>query len=511
MTFDIILFTDATGLFYKQKTLGAWHIANMLRRKGYSVLVIDSFSRYIRDLSKLREILDRSMGSNTKLVGFSSTYFTYNLPETRRWDNWIDYYGLDVPDFWCGVPKSVVENLFDLLKEYSPDVKLLYGGTLATHYDALALMSPPLDFVVLGIGETQVSHVINHVFHGEKLRYRLARDMKTKVLDWDIKSLDFDFHHEGMIRYEPYDVILPDECLSLQTSRGCMYNCAFCSFPLRGRKRSDGDYHLNWLNLEEYFRRNYELWGTTRYQIVDDTFNETTEKLRMFKQTVKNSGVPIEWFSFMRVDLIDQEQIDIMAETNCRTIWIGIETLNPKALKGIDKKYDPELALNTINSVDQDTNARIYSSIMFGLEHDTVNDVRGWMQTMIDSPVACIGINPLGTNTRSPFTSSINKNPKKYGYEFDVSSRYELNWRNNTWKGEDAAMFAIEYQTMLWKSKRNLVSSYELMGLPFHGLDIDQLTKTAIADLPYPEIIRDYIAKFDVYHNELVKQLNQLC
>jgi len=507
MTFDIIIFTDATGLFYKQKTLGAWHIANMLRKQGYSCLVIDSFSRYVRDLPKLKEILDLAMGPNTKMVGFSSTYFTYNLPENRVWDNWVDYYGLDVPDFWCGAAIPVVEEFFDLLRSYSPQVKLFYGGVLSTHYDDLITYGPPVDYIIVGIGETHTLNLVNHVFKDTKLKYRLGKDLKTRILDWDIKASEFDFHSEGAIVYQPYDVILPGECLSLQTSRGCMYNCAFCSFPLRGRKRSDGDYHLNWSCLEEYFRRNYELWGTTRYQIIDDTFNETNEKLRKFRDSVKRSEVPIEWFSFMRVDLIDDEQLDIMAETDCKTIWVGIETLNPKALKGIDKKYNPEQALNTLDAIDKRTQARIYSSILFGLEHDTENDIHGWMKQMIDSPVACIGINPLGTNTRSPFTSSINKNPEKYGYEFQINDRYELNWRNNTWDGASAASFAVEYQTYLWRSKRNKVSSYELMALPFHNLAHDDLVNMAIADLPYAEIIKDYIAKFGVYHNELINQL----
>lgn len=509
MTFDIIIFTDATGLFYKQKTLGAWHIANILRQRGYTVLVVDYFSRYIRNQKKLQELLQLAVGPNTKLIGFSSTFFTYNLPEDKIWDNWITYYGLDMPDFYCGGDKDSVENLFEMCRLYSPNCQFFYGGNLASHTRELIYQSPALDYIVIGLGETQVWEIADHVFKNATLRYRLADDLKTKILDWDIVAKDFDFHNNGVIEYQSYDVILPNETLSLQTSRGCMYNCAFCSFPLRGRKRNKIDYHLNWQGLANYFRRNYELWGVTRYQLVDDTFNETTDKLKNFARAIKESGVPIQWFSFMRVDLVDQEQIELMAETDCKSIWFGLETLNPQALKGIDKNYDPEDALLTIEKITNATDINIFASIIFGLNYDKESDIRSWMSQLMDTSVACIGVNPLGGSERTAFTSSINKNPEKYGYEFDLSSRYELNWTNQTWDSYAAIDLTLEYQKLLWDKKRNLVSSFELLGLPFHGYDIEFLSNLPISDIPFAEIFENIKEKFELYHTLLLIELNQ--
>lgn len=512
MTFDIILFTDATGLFYKQKTLGAWHIASMLRRQNYRVLVIDNFSRYIRNTEKLKEILDIAMSADTKLIGISSTFFTENLPETRSYDNWIGYYGLDTANFYCGADSEQVRNFFDTIRSYNDDVKFLYGGMLATHYEELIKTSPELDYVVVGMGESQVQNVVDSIYKNDLLQYVLASDNKTKILNYDTTAKTFDFHNHGVIRYEPYDVILPGECLSLQTSRGCMFNCAFCSFPMRGRKRDKIDYHLRWDNLENYFRYNYDTYGVTRYQIVDDTFNETTDKLKSFVRVIENSNVPVEWFSFMRVDLLDDEQIDIISDSSCASIWLGVETLNPKALKAIDKKYDPQQALNTIEKINKKSEISVYTSLLFGLKNDTEHDIRTWMKELIDSSVSCMGINPVGTHDRTPWLSSINSNPNKYGYDFNVRSGLnlkELNWTNNTWKGDEAAFLAKEFQDMLFHTKRNLVSSFELMGLPFHGYNLNDLKKTAIKDLPFEKILEDYVNKFDLYHQQMRIELEK--
>lgn len=504
MAFQVIIFTDLSASVYKNKPLGAYHIANQLRRNGYSVLVIDHFSRYLRNLNMLDELLINSVDQSTMLVGFSSTFFTVSLPEEKSWSSWLDYYGWDQQDFWCGQSKQTVEDLFARIRRLSPDVKFSYGGMLSTQHQQLIKQSPKLDYVTPGYGESHMLHLLDHLTGQVELRYRLAHDFRTRIIDWDMLAKDYDFHSCGVVNYEPQDVVLPNETLSLQTSRGCMYNCAFCSFPMRGSKRDRKDYHLNWLDLAEYFKRNWELYGVSNYQIVDDTFNETTEKIINFERAIELSGIDISWFSFMRVDLIDQEQLAVLRDSHCSSIWLGIETLNESSLKQIHKRYSAQQALSTIEAISRETSIKQYASVIFGLPGDTETTIRSWMQDLIDSSVDCIGINSLGVHERTPWSSDINREPEKFGITLTHDGgASELAWKTESFTGTRAWQLTTEYHELLWQQSRNGIAGFDRLGLLQHGMSEQELDQLTVDQLPYKRIMQNHHTRFREYHQQL--------
>lgn len=498
MTYDIVLFTDLTGQFYHNKPAGAYSLASTLRQAGFSVVVIDHFQRYLKDRKKLVEIVRHSVGSNTLFVGFSSTFFTTQLPEERSITNWHEFdigHGTVWPDV------TMAQRLVEVVKRINPNVRIVYGGIRATRPDILD-HAIPIDYVIHGYAEISAVALARHLRDDTELKCRTIGS--SQLLEYDTLAQDYDFS-QHLIRYEPHDCLLPGETVAIETSRGCMYDCAFCDFPLRNRKRTDHAYHVVDNNLRQFFLRNYELAGITNYMLTDDTFNETTDKLQRFRDTVKSTGLPLRFMCFVRVDLLARhpEQLALLQEAGVISVWMGIESLHLPSTKAIGKAYTVDFLDQTLNNIRRQTGSdfRIYASFMVGLPHDTPDTVRQWANWAVNNRnIDCIQIAPYSINDQStPWPSDVSANMNKFGYV-----KIHNGWRNDIWDYTQATELAHELQQQIWDSSRNRLAAFHLFGMLSLGYKFDDIKNIPINQLPFGDINQRIQQQFDQYHQMLI-------
>jgi lambda repressor-like predicted transcriptional regulator len=70
---EVIIFTDINGKYGFGRNLGAYTIASYLRQKGVTVQVVDFFSSL--SYETIKNIIDKYVDKNTRLVCFSNTFF----------------------------------------------------------------------------------------------------------------------------------------------------------------------------------------------------------------------------------------------------------------------------------------------------------------------------------------------------------------------------------------------------------------------------------------------------
>ena len=97
-----------------------------------------------------------------------------------------------------------------------------------------------------------------------------------KSSHFDITTLNHQWHSK--------DCILPGETLPIEISRGCIFKCNFCSYPLNGKKKFD--YLRDPALIKEELIYNYENFQTTNYFFADDTFNDSTLKLESLHKVI---------------------------------------------------------------------------------------------------------------------------------------------------------------------------------------------------------------------------------
>ncbi len=122
--------------------------------------------------------------------------------------------------------------------------------------------------------------------------------------------------------------------IPVQTSRGCPFDCSFCSvtgmFGKKYRFRSTE-------NVIEELRR-YDRSKDSVF-FYDDNFAANRERTKDLLQAMIREGFTFPWTTQVRADLArDVELVGLMRDAGCHTVYIGFESVNPRSLDGMKKK-----------------------------------------------------------------------------------------------------------------------------------------------------------------------------
>jgi amino acid adenylation domain-containing protein len=126
--------------------------------------------------------------------------------------------------------------------------------------------------------------------------------------------------------------------VSLQASRGCPFNCAYCHkiWPKSHIVRSAE-------NIFEEIRYCYEA-GARRFTFIDDVFNLNKKNTtRLFRKIIQH-GLHVQMFfpNGLRGDILDKETIDLMVEAGAVDIGMALESASPRIQKLINKNLNLE-------------------------------------------------------------------------------------------------------------------------------------------------------------------------
>lgn len=483
--YDVILFSDTVGRGWLSKPLAPYRLATELRNHGYTVKVVDFFSYWLEDPESLEQLLLKLISHKTLFLGFSGVF--YGRKSTG--DSISSYQQYRASKFNLSTWPADTEYTNAILagiKEKWPDIKFVYGGVYKEGRDAVLLET--MDYIVRGFGDKKIIEVADHLSKQTALRRNI---LNRKLIDHDVNGLEFRFPESEVI-YTNDDDIVFGEVLPLETSRGCMFKCDFCDFPLLGRKKSDPEYLKKSHILVRELERNFQQFGTDKYMIVDDTFNETTEKIEALLRVRDQAKIDIKFSSYLRVDLLSRfpEQIAMLKDLGIQSAFLGIESLNWESARAIGKGIHPNKVKDTLYKMKDawGDQTSLHGSFIVGLPHDSPETLEQWVPWVLDqSPLDGFDFNPLGIN-KFDNTSTLAVNSEKLGYSFpDGISTDERpdNWVNQYWSRHDAVQYSNEILSYAWNSGRLRVSGWDLMGLQNTGFDFSQLKSTPIRDINY--------------------------
>ena len=449
MYYDAILFSDSPlerltpSTSIPSRSAGAYTLASYLRHNGYTVKVIDFHLYFLGSSSneKLTEYVKSIIGPQTLFMGFSSTFSLYKNKE--RIENLI-----------CFISS---------IKSKHPHIKILLGGYGSETYSFFKKHQDGIDMWLKGLGEDTV------------LDYMKKRGEGFSQIVTDPFSKNFDFRNKKYTFF-PEDHIFENEVLSIEVARGCRFKCKFCKYPLLGRKPSD-NYTRSEDSLYSEFMHNYENFGTTNYRIVDDTFNETTEKIQTFANAVKRTGLDLNFWSYCRIELMNSypEQISILRDLGLKYVFFGLESLNYESAKAIGKGLTLENILKTLSDVKKSWGeySILHANFIVGLPYETRETLDKWTRMVFNGEtdldhVRFTSLNMVSdsdianANFSGEYFSTFELNKEKYGY-VDIG---EGDWKNENWTSEEAKMYT-EYlnAAAVQNSLRRTFSEFQFMNV----------------------------------------------
>jgi len=162
---------------------------------------------------------------------------------------------------------------------------------------------------------------------------------------------------------------------SIIHSRGCPFNCIFCSskgFSRKIRIRSPESFvdELSWIN---------STLGIDFFSIISDTFTMNRDNIIKTCDLIKKKGLRIHFEADTRANLVDDELMKNMAEAGLVSMVYGLESADEQVRKIMHKDGVPLEAYIKANEIAHKYGVVTQNATMIGMPGDTIETIKKTM------------------------------------------------------------------------------------------------------------------------------------
>lgn len=422
--------------------LGLQYIASNINNNEHKVVILDQSINYDRAVA-----IDKDKKHVARLLS-NEILFKY-----------LKVSSIDIVGISCNFSyqHAFLVQLLKEIKNYNPKIKTVIGGNHVTayyqnKYDALE----GVDAVILGEGEeafndylegTLVQDKFHRVENIDKLKFPLRKGGMQPYFDANLQ-------HFGMNTPGAKVIVMI-------SSRGCLYNCCFCSVHNIWGKGIRYRSPENVLAEIEEIIADYK---ATEIHFEDDNLLANKDRcLKIFKGMEKYN---IKWACPNGVDLskLDDEVLEAMKASGCYQIIICPESVTPRILKFYRKPFSFETIKEKVTLIKKH-GIKLTGYFIVGAPDETFEEMENTVQFGLDNfddlSLSCLAPY-IGTDL---FDYCNNNNlfheGKDYGYrnnnflnlQADVIDTFKRKTTN-----EDIGKIFNKYQLgkiSKWKAKNN--------------------------------------------------------
>ncbi len=263
--------------------------------------------------------------------------------------------------------------------------KIILGGVHPTYSPSHVLAVSDADIVVCGEAELVIiplMRAINEQTDLSKVLGITYKDRNKKLIssphpeilsqaEYDSQNIaDYDLFFLEKERYE---------YLPYETSRGCKFNCLFCSIPFKKNWRFRGaDTVVEHLNIiKEKYSMKINQFIKSGIFFVDDCFTANAHRAtRIFKLMTK-SNYDIPYSIEARItDLLDDTLLENMTKTCINKIQVGIECGYDDGLKIINKGLSTQKIIECAKKMKKfNLNNNMFWSFIIGFPWETKKEM----------------------------------------------------------------------------------------------------------------------------------------
>lgn len=220
--------------------------------------------------------------------------------------------------------------VMDELRKRLPGVPIMVGGPHTSIYseETLSPNSLGADYVVVGEGEITVNELATDLEMGKPKGNIYRQTNFIQDLD-ELPFADYD-----AVNIHNYYSVLAEETpsLTLFTSRGCPFACAYCDRPALGKGfRPQGAQRV--VNEMESLEKR----GAKEIFFYDDTFSVSMKRVNEICDEYIKRHLTIKWDIRTRVNVVNEELLKKMKLAGCVRIHFGVESGNPRIVRTMNK------------------------------------------------------------------------------------------------------------------------------------------------------------------------------
>ena len=278
------------------------------------------------------------------------------------------------------IPQAIA--LSRAVKAARPEAKVVWGGVFPSLSPEIVLSEGSVDYVVAGEGEQTLLDLADSIAEGgtpgdvPNVFVRDGEEGARGELGSDWLDLD------GLPPL-PYDLLPLDEyrsqvrkgvALSLETSRGCPHDCAYCYSAAfcrrRWRARSPDRTEEDMIRLQRTF-------GGHQVFFMDDNFFVDRDRAMAIAERAARLG--LEWGTHgltpgdaTRFELADLTELH---RTGLHDLKIGLENVSSRFMDSMDKSFDAD-GFRRFNRLLARFDIAVEYSVIFGIPGETWADRR---------------------------------------------------------------------------------------------------------------------------------------
>lgn len=276
------------------------------------------------------------------------------------------------------------------IKDIEHEVTVILGGIHATVMPEECLNREGVDIVVRGEGEATLSELYDLLKRGkgykkvEGISYRFGDKIihnpnRKPIPLEEMPPFPYDLFKKDIDKYRDFGTII--------TSRGCPYDCIFCSQrSIAGKvyRSLPNDRVISELRLLINKYKQKTIW------FMEDNFGVSRKRLISLCNAIIKSGLhkKAEFISQLRGDTVDYEILKKLKEANFTMLSFGTETTSDRLLRVLKKNEKVEDNIRAIR-MSSKMGIKASTTFIFGIPTETraerLKTIKDAMKLPVDS------------------------------------------------------------------------------------------------------------------------------
>jgi anaerobic magnesium-protoporphyrin IX monomethyl ester cyclase len=286
-----------------------------------------------------------------------------------------------------GISGQTTPSIYDVyqtakvVKNINPATLVVVGGAHVTFQDEQVLREcPEIDVVVRGEGEVTMYVLLERIRNQQP--YDRVQGTTIRAGNAIIRNPDRPYVvNLDDLPFPAYDTLnLPwyfpkgKRIAPMITSRGCPYQCTFCSSSRITGKRWRGRSPMNVMQEVTLLRDRY---GVQDITFIDDLFTFDYRRVEEICSSMTQEADDIGWTCSSRADIMARhpEMTDWLKAAGCHTLYMGAESGSQRILNRIKKGIRLSQVISAVKRAKK-VGLEVVLSFILGIPGETREDIQ---------------------------------------------------------------------------------------------------------------------------------------
>jgi radical SAM superfamily enzyme YgiQ (UPF0313 family) len=196
---------------------------------------------------------------------------------------------------------------------------------------------------------------------------------------------------------------------NIQTKRGCVFKCSYCTYPLLEGNRFRARDAADVVDEIEKLQQDY---GSHPIFFVDSILNFPRGHVEAICEEILQRKLTLRWSCYATPIKLDRHQAQLMAAAGCEGIELGTDAVDDEQLARLGKSFNAEIA-ERANRYCMEAGLNVCQTIIFGAPGETRDSVSATCRALRKmNPTAVVAMTGVRLYPGTPLTMSLIKEGK---------------------------------------------------------------------------------------------------